>query len=104
MKKWLPLDNILLDMIISNIPLPIISQKYRSKLILDNPSIEVIKCDKFRRMSFYVAELIPMKDNGKFIAFGRVFSGKIKKQKHYTIINEKYDNDKQCKIGKIVLF
>src|SRR4051794_1654269 len=86
MMKWLPAADALLEMIVTHLPSPAEAQKYRVEILyqgpMDDETAEAIrKCDPNGPLVMFVAKLIPTKDNSRFYAFGRVFSGTVTAQK-----------------------
>lgn len=82
MQKFLPAGDSLLEMIVINLPSPVAAQRYRVKCLYEGPmgdesSIGIRNCDPQGPLVVYVSKLIPSSDRGRFIAFGRVFSGNV---------------------------
>lgn len=80
MLKWLPAADALLEMIVKHLPSPVVAQKYRVETLYTGPlddstSESIRKCDPNGPLVMYVSKMIPNKDNSRFWAFGRVFSG-----------------------------
>jgi elongation factor 2 len=68
-------------MMIFHLPSPHAAQKYRYLSLYEGPSDDVyakamMNCDPEGPLMMYVSKMIPSYD-GRFFAFGRVFSGKI---------------------------
>jgi len=83
MRNWIPAGEALLDMIADHLPSPEIAQNYRAPLLyngpLEGPDYESIcKCDQSGPLCMYVSKMVPTSEKGRFIAFGRVFSGTVK--------------------------
>ncbi|KAI5181525.1 elongation factor 2 [Nematocida sp. AWRm80] len=84
MRKWLPAADCLLEQMIINLPSPKESQKYRAESLYEGPKDDIF-CNAIRNADaseeapviMYVSKMVPQ-GAGKFIAFGRVFSGVIK--------------------------
>lgn len=86
MQKWLPASDALLEMVVSYLPSPSEAQKYRVETLytgpLDDATADAIrKCDPKGPLVMYVSKMIPTKDNSRFFAFGRVFSGTVSCQR-----------------------
>lgn len=98
MQRWLPgnqtisiLSNslaadALLEMVVTHLPSPVVAQKYRVENLytgpLDDVTAEAIrKCDPKGPLVMYISKMIPTKDNSRFYAFGRVFSGTVTNQR-----------------------
>lgn len=103
MTKWLPLSNCILPIIISQIPSPIIAQKYRFDVIYKGSDVEII--DSIKNMpengKFFmgISKILWTNDQGRTYAFGRIFSGKLKKgDKIRVVTNEGTFNKKVCSI------
>ena len=82
MQKWLNAADCLLDMIIVHLPSPKVSQRYRVDYLyegpLDDECAQAIRnCDPNGPLMMYVSKMVPSQDKGRFVAFGRVFSGTI---------------------------
>jgi len=79
---WLPLERALIDLM-SALPSPVEAQAYRMPCIyggdLDSPiGNSLVKCDANGELSVFITKMLPTKMSGKFLAFGRVFSGTVK--------------------------
>jgi len=86
MMKWLPAANALLEMMVTHLPSPIEAQKYRVETLYtgsldDETAAAIRKCDPQGPLVMFISKLIPTKDNSRFYAFGRVFSGTVTTQK-----------------------
>merc|ERR1719420_1707381 len=82
MRRWIPAGDALLDMIVNHLPSPNIAQKYRCEILysgsLDDPICDAIRaCDPNAHLSMYISKMCPTSEKGRFIAFGRVFSGTV---------------------------
>ena len=71
-------------MMIFHLPSPADAQKYRVDVLyegpLDDPYATAIRnCDADGPMMVYVSKMIPAPDKGRFFAFGRVFSGRVRR-------------------------
>jgi len=91
MRTWIPAGNALLDMIAEHLPSPVVAQRYRCENLYTGPmdseeALAVINCDSKGPMSMYVSKLVPTPEKGRFIAFGRVFSGTIKTGQEIRIL------------------
>lgn len=100
MRTWLPAGNALLDMIAQHLPSPVTAQAYRVENLysgpLDSPEAEAVrKCDAKGPMSMYVSKMVPTDDKGRFIAFGRVFSGSIRTGQEIRILGPDYEFGKK---------
>jgi len=82
MQTFLPADRALLEMIIFHLPAPAAAQKYRVDTLYEGPLDDVYatairNCDPEGPLMMYVSKMIPTADKGRFLAFGRVFAGRI---------------------------
>mmetsp|Transcript_147473 Transcript_147473/g.209338 ORF Transcript_147473/g.209338 Transcript_147473/m.209338 type:complete len:839 (-) Transcript_147473:79-2595(-) len=82
MRKWLPAAEALLEMIVLHLPSPVVAQKYRVENLYEGPMDDecakaIANCDANGPLMMYVSKMVPTPDNGRFYAFGRVFSGTI---------------------------
>lgn len=84
MRKWLPAADCLLEQIIISLPSPVESQKYRAESLYEGPADDEF-CTAIKNtdasdeapVMMYVSKMVPQ-GTGRFIAFGRVFSGNLK--------------------------
>ena len=97
MKTWIPAGDALLDMIAEHLPSPALAQSYRVDNLysgdLSSPEAEAVrKCDTSADapMSMYVSKMVPTAEKGRFVAFGRVFSGTIKTGQEVRIMGPDY--------------
>jgi len=93
LSRWLPAKQCVLDLAADRLPSPLEAQKYRVPNLYTGPmdsecARDMIRCDAAGTLSVYISKMIPVpKDPGRFIAFGRVFSGKIQRGQELTILN-----------------
>lgn len=83
MRKFLPVADALLEMMIIHLPSPVTAQKYRAETLYEGPSddeacIGIRDCDPKAPLMLYVSKMVPTSDKGRFYAFGRVFSGTVR--------------------------
>ncbi len=83
MRKFLPAGDVLLEMIVINLPSPATAQRYRVETLYEGPmddesAIAIRDCDPKGPLMLYVSKMVPTSDKGRFYAFGRVFSGTAK--------------------------
>ncbi len=100
MQKWLDASDALIEMIILHLPSPKVSQKYRTLYLYQGPMDDecakaMINCDPSGPVMMFVSKMVPTSDNGRFYAFGRVFSGKIKQGEKVRILGPQYIPGKQ---------
>ena len=82
MRRWIPAGDALLDMIVNFLPSPVVAQAYRCGILYSGEQTDPIcdsirKCDKNAELAMYISKMVPTAEKGRFIAFGRVFSGTI---------------------------
>jgi elongation factor 2 len=95
MQTWLPADVALLEMIIYHLPSPATAQKYRADTLYEGPlddkyAESIRNCDSAGPLMLYVSKMIPTADKGRFLAFGRVFSGTVKTGMKVRILGPNY--------------
>jgi elongation factor 2 len=100
MQKWIDASDASIEMIILHLPSPKVSQKYRTLYLYQGPADDecakaMINCDPEGPVMMFVSKMVPTSDNGRFYAFGRVFSGKIKASDKVRILGPDYVPGKQ---------
>jgi elongation factor 2 len=95
MQKWLSAADCLLDMIVQHLPSPKVSQRYRVDYLyegpLDDECAQAIRnCDPNGPLMMYVSKMVPSQDKGRFVAFGRVFSGTVSAGQKVRIMGPNY--------------
>ena len=100
MSKWIELSDILLEMIVLHIPSPKASQKYRTSYLYqgsmkDDYSKTMMNCDPDGPLTMILCKMIPLSSTGRFYAFGRVFSGKLRRSQKIRILGPNYKLLKQ---------
>ena len=100
MQKWIDASDALIEMIILHLPSPKVSQKYRTVYLYQGPIDDecakaMINCDPQGPVMMFVSKMVPTSDNGRFYAFGRVFSGTIKSGEKVRILGPQYVPGKQ---------
>lgn len=100
MQKWINASDALLEMMILHLPSPRTAQKYRTAYLyegsLDDECAKgMIACDPNGPLMMFISKLIPTSDNGRFYAFGRVFSGSVSVSKKVRIYGPNYKPGKQ---------
>jgi len=83
MSHFLPAAEALLEMIVIHLPSPKKAQSYRYSLLYNGPlddkyATSIKECNVNGPLVMYVSKMVPTNDKGRFYAFGRVFSGKVK--------------------------
>lgn len=101
MQKWLPAADAILEMIVLHLPSPAAAQVYRYETLYDGPiddeaATAIKNCDTSdgAPVMMYVSKMIPQSDN-RFIAFGRVFSGKVATGQKVRILGPNYTPGKK---------
>lgn len=108
MRRWLPAADCLLEQIVINLPSPNESQKYRAENLYEGPkddqfctAIKTTDASEEAPVIMYVSKMIPQ-GTGRYIAFGRVFSGVLKIGSPLYVQGPDYDPEKgkdpKCKV------
>mmetsp|Transcript_45157 Transcript_45157/g.74866 ORF Transcript_45157/g.74866 Transcript_45157/m.74866 type:complete len:852 (-) Transcript_45157:249-2804(-) len=100
MRTWIPAGDALLDMIAEHLPSPATAQAYRVENLYSGPldsaeAASIRTCDASGPMGMYVSKMVPTAEKGRFIAFGRVFSGTIKTGQEIRILGPDYEVGKK---------
>jgi len=100
MRRWIPAGDALLDMIVEHLPSPNIAQKYRCEILYNGPQEDEIcksikACDPKADLSMYISKMVPTSEKGRFIAFGRVFSGTVSTGQTVRIYGPDYEPGKK---------
>jgi len=114
MSRWLPAKQCVLDLAADQLPSPVEAQQYRVPNLYTGPmdtkqAADMMHCDPNGTLSMYISKMIPIKkDPGRFIAFGRVFSGTIKRGQDLSILGSdsvggSNDGMKKRKVQGIVM-
>jgi elongation factor 2 len=95
MQHWLPAGQALLSMIVGHLPSPAAAQKYRAELLYTGPlddawGTSIKACNKDGPLVLYISKMVPTADKGRFYAFGRVFSGRVKTGQKVRIMGPNY--------------
>jgi len=95
MRKFLPMHEALLEMIITQLPSPVKAQKYRTETLYEGPQDDecaraIRECDPNGPLMLYVSKMVPTSDKGRFYAFGRVFSGIVRTGQKVRILGPNY--------------
>jgi elongation factor 2 len=101
MQKWLPVAEAVLEIIVVHLPSPATAQEYRCETLYDGPlgdqaAAAIRACDSSEGalLVMYVSKMTTGADN-RFIAFGRVFSGKIGIGQKVRVLGPEYTPGKK---------
>lgn len=95
LKKWMEVSHALLEMMVLHLPSPKTAQKYRYNYLYEGPeddpcAIAMRDCDPKGPLMMYVSKMLPTSEKGRFIAFGRVFSGTLHQGAKVRIMGPQY--------------
>jgi elongation factor 2 len=95
MQKWINAADCLLEMIVCHLPSPRVSQRYRVDILYEGPlddecATAIRNCDPNGPLMMYISKMVPSSDKGRFIAFGRVFSGTVATGQRVRIMGANY--------------
>jgi elongation factor 2 len=95
LQTWLPAAEALMDMMVYHLPSPRTAQQYRAETLYEGPQDDkyaaaIRACKPDGPLMMYVSKMIPIGDTGRFIAFGRVFSGVITGGQKVRIMGSNY--------------
>ena len=104
MQKWITASEALLEMIILHLPSPRVSQKYRTVYLYQGPMDDecakaMMACDPEGPVMMFVSKMVPTSDSGRFYAFGRIFSGKVRQGEKVRIMGPNYKPGKQVDLA-----
>ena len=104
MQKWINASEALLEMIILHLPSPRAAQKYRTLYLYQGPMDDecakaMIECNPDGPVMMFVSKMVPTSDSGRFYAFGRVFSGKVRNGQSVRILGPNYKHGKQVDLS-----
>lgn len=94
-RRWLPMADALLEMIVIHLPSPVKAQSYRTELLYTGPQDDanakaIRECDPDGPLMLFVSKMVPTSDRGRFYAFGRVFSGKVETGQKVRVMGANY--------------
>eukprot|EP00178_Gracilaria_changii_P005930 TRINITY_DN2011_c0_g1_i1.p1 TRINITY_DN2011_c0_g1~~TRINITY_DN2011_c0_g1_i1.p1 ORF type:complete len:662 (+),score=121.38 TRINITY_DN2011_c0_g1_i1:146-1987(+) len=95
MQRWLPAADALLEMIVEHLPSPVTAQGYRYNQLYEGPeddaaAIGIKNCDPNGPLMVYISKMVPTADKGRFVGFGRVFSGTVRSGQKVRILGANY--------------
>jgi elongation factor 2 len=100
MRQFLPAAEAILEMIVVHLPSPKKAQSYRYNVLYNGPTDDkyaqaMAKCDPKGPLMMYISKMVPTSDKGRFVAFGRVFSGTVKTGMKVRIMGNNYEPGKK---------
>lgn len=102
MMKFLPAAETLLQMIAVHLPSPKKAQSYRAEMLYSGEPKEddkyfmgIKNCDQTAPLMLYISKMVPTADKGRFFAFGRIFSGKVRSGQKVRIMGNNYTYGKK---------
>lgn len=100
LRKWIPAGDALFSMIVDHLPSPAEAQQYRCENLYTGPqddatAVAIRSCDSEGNLSMYVSKMVPTAEKGRFIAFGRVFSGCVATGQTVRILGPDYEHGKK---------
>lgn len=100
MSRWINAADTVLEMMVMHLPSPRAAQKYRTRYLYEGPmDDEVAKamaaCDPKGPLMVYISKMVPSADKGRFVAFGRIFSGTVSAGQKVRIMGPQYKPGKK---------
>lgn len=102
MMKFLPAAETLLEMIVVQLPSPKKAQAYRADMLYsgeakpeDRYFMGIKNCDQTAPLMLYISKMVPTADKGRFFAFGRIFSGKVRSGQKCRIMGNNFQMGKK---------
>jgi len=82
MQKWINAADTILEMMVYHLPSPKTAQKYRYSYLYEGPADDecakaIRDCDQEGPLMMYISKQVPSSDKGRFLSYGRIFSGKV---------------------------
>lgn len=95
LKRMMPIGETLMELVVNHIPNPKESQKNRVEILYDGDCTDecatgIRNCDPSGPLMIYISKMIPEK-TGRFVAFGRVFSGTLRTGMKVFVQGTNYD-------------
>jgi elongation factor 2 len=97
MHRFLPADKHLQETIVIHLPSPVSAQQYRVGALYEGPmddesAVGIRTCDSNGPLVVCISKMVPIRnpEDGRFYAFGRVFSGTVKAGMHVRIQGPDY--------------
>lgn len=114
LQSWINASDALLEMITLHLPSPRVAQKYRTSYLYegqqdDECAVSMMSCNPEGPLMMFVSKMIPTSDNGRFYAFGRVFSGTVYAGKKIKIMGPNFKQGKsddmfEKSVQKVILW
>ena len=102
MMKFLPAAETLLEMIVRQLPSPKKAQAYRAEMLYSGEAspddkfyMGIKNCDQTAPLMLYISKMVPTADKGRFFAFGRIFSGKVRSGQKCRIMGNNFTMGKK---------
>jgi len=100
MSRFLPAAETLLEMIVVQLPSPKKAQAYRAEMLYSGEPTDkyyegIKNCDQTAPLMLYISKMVPTADKGRFFAFGRIFSGKVRSGQKCRIMGNNYTKGKK---------
>ncbi|KAJ7608810.1 P-loop containing nucleoside triphosphate hydrolase protein [Roridomyces roridus] len=101
MSKFLPLSDALLEAVVIHLPSPVAAQRYRADILYDGPTSDdaargIQNCDPAGPLVVHISRMMPIlwpdtpADEKRLWAFGRVFSGTLRRGQKVRILGPRY--------------
>lgn len=92
---FLPANEAILEMVVVNLPSPVVAQPYRVESLYEGPmddesAVAIRNCNAEGPLVVYISKIVPTSEKDHFYALGRVFSGTVKHGMRIRIQGPKY--------------
>ncbi|KAL0490736.1 elongation factor 2 [Acrasis kona] len=95
MMRFIPASAAMVNMIIEHLPSPQTAQRYRSSLLYNGPldkyQTSISECNPDGPLMIFVSKMVPMSGSGRFVAFGRIFSGTLRQGHKLRILGPDFN-------------
>ena len=109
LSSWLPLIDVCLEVATIHLPSPRVAQTYRVDVMYDGPlddgvaaAVRTSDPDERAPLLMYVSRTL-YRDDGLFVAVGRVFSGRVRRGYEYSIMGPRFQSGCKRDFFRIVL-